>query len=183
MVHAIRASILAAALPLAMPAAAAETVCHPVHHHHTLHARTAATHRVTGIGVTIDQARLISFPTPVKTVYIGNPTIVDISMLDSQHAFLQGKTFGVTNMIALGPDGKQISNQLVTVLNNGAAVTINRGADQFDYMCTRAHCETAPRPGDVSGFVANTEGVVTSHEASALGAGSNTATTPPASNQ
>jgi hypothetical protein len=179
----IRASILAAMLPC-VSIATAETVCHPVHHHHhSLHARTAATHRVTGIGVTIDQARLISFPTPVKTVYIGNPTIVDISMVDSQHAFLQGKTFGITNMIALGPDGKQISNQLVTVLNNGAAVTINRGADQFDYMCTHAHCETAPRPGDPTTFVSNTESVVTSHEASALGAGSNAATSPSASNQ
>ena len=183
MVHAFRASVLATLLPLAMPAAAAETVCHPVHHRHTLHAAAPATHRVLGVGVTIDQARLVSFPRPVKTVFVGNPTIVDISMIDSQHAFLLGKTFGVTNMIALGPDGKQISNQLVTVLNNGAAVTINRGADQFDYMCTRAHCETAPRPGDVSGFVSNTEGVATAHEASALGAGSNTATSSPASNQ
>ena len=182
MFRVIRASILAATLPC-ISIATAETVCHPVHHHHIIHARLKATHHVAGIGVTIDQARLISFPTPVKTVYIGNPTIVDISMLDSQHAFLQGKTFGVTNMIALGTDGKQISNQQVTVLNNGAAVTINRGADQFDYMCVRSHCETAPRPGDPSSFVTNTEGTTTSHEASALGAGTNTSTSQAASNQ
>ena len=48
-------------------------------------------------------------------------------MIDLQHAFLLGKTFGLTNMIALDTDGKQISNQQVVVYNNGAAVTINRG--------------------------------------------------------
>ena len=102
-------------------------------------------------------------------------------MIDSQHAFLLGKTFGVTNMIALAADGNQISNQQVTVLNNGAAVTINRGADQFNYMCTHAHCETAPRPGDPSQFVGNTEGTATSHASTATAAGAN-AQGPQASN-
>lgn len=174
MVRAFRASVLALALPLAAAPAAAD-VCHPVHRHHVVHrvVRTqgAVNHSVAGVGVTIDQARLISFPEPVKTVFVGNSTIVDISMIDPEHAFLLGKTFGETNMIALGPDGKQISNQLVTVLNNGSAVTVNRGADQFDYMCTLSHCETAPRPGDPQGFVTATEGTATSHEGSAASAG------------
>jgi hypothetical protein len=172
MAWAIRTFILASVLPLTAVAAVAP-VCHPVHHHHhhVVHTAKAVTHRASGVGVVIDQARLVSFPEPVKTVYVGNPTIVDISMLDAQHAFLLGKTFGVTNMIALGPDGKQISNQQVTVFNNGAAVTVNRGADQFDYMCTRAHCETAPRPGDPQAFVGNTEGAATAHESQGSTAG------------
>ncbi|HEX4079676.1 MAG TPA: pilus assembly protein N-terminal domain-containing protein [Rhizomicrobium sp.] len=184
MVRAYRASVLALALPLAATAASAQ-VCHPVHHHHhhAVHMRTAAIHRPTGVGVTIDQARLISFPQPVKTVFVGNPTIVDISMIDSQHAFLLGKTFGETNMIALGPDGKQISNQQVTVLNNGAAVTVNRGPDQFDYMCTRGHCETAPRPGDPQQFVSPTETATTQHEAAAAASATNTPNQAQASSQ
>jgi hypothetical protein len=140
-----------------------------VHHHHVVHAHKVA--HASGVSVTIDQARLISFPQPVKTVYVGNPTIVDISMIDPQHAFLLGKTFGLTNMIALGKDGKQISNQQVVVYNNAAALTINRGADQFDYMCTRVHCETAPRPGDPQSFIGNTEGAAASHSGAAAGAG------------
>jgi hypothetical protein len=169
MVWAFRASLLAMALPLAVTPVVAQ-VCHPVHHHHAVHVHRVV-HQASGLGVTIDQARLISFPKPVKTVFVGNPTIVDITMLDPQHAFLLGKTFGLTNMIALGADGKQISDQQVVVYNNGAAVTINRGPDQFDYMCTRAHCETAPRPGDPTAFVGNTEGTAMSHEGAATGAG------------
>ncbi len=168
MVRAFSASLLALALPLATPALA--QVCHPVHHHAAKHVHKVA-HANGGLGVVIDQARLVSFPKPVKTVYVGNPTVVDITMLDPQHAFVLGKTFGLTNMIALGTDGTQVSNQQVVVYNNGAAVTVNRGADQYDYMCTRGHCETAPRPGDPSPFVTMTESAALSHEGNASGAG------------
>jgi hypothetical protein len=164
MKYAISTLMFATALPLATAAATAP-VC-PVKPHHTVHAHKAVVHHTAGgVGVTIDQARLVSFPEPVKTVYVGNPWIADVSMVDAEHAFLLGKTFGVTNLIALSADGKQISNQQVTVLNNGAAVTVNRGPEQFNYMCTAAHCETAPRPGDPQPFVAGVEGPATAHEA------------------
>jgi len=168
MVRVFGASLLVLTLPLATPAFA--QVCHPVHHHKVTHFHKVA-HHDSGLGVVIDQARLISFPKPVKTVYVGNPVIADITMLDPQHAFLLGKTFGLTNMIALDADGKQVSNQQVVVYNNFAAVTVNRGADQFDYMCTAGHCETAPRPGDPTQFASQTEGVAQTHEGNASGAG------------
>lgn len=168
MAWAFRASVLTLVLPLAAAPASAQ-VCHPAHHH-VAHARKVV-HHASGLGVVIDQAKLIAFPQPVKTVFVGNPTIADVTMVDPQHAFLLGKTFGLTNMIALDSTGKQISNQQVVVYNNGAAVTINRGGEQFDYMCTSAHCETAPRPGDPNAFVQNTEGAANSHEGTATGAG------------
>ncbi|MGH6890151.1 MAG: pilus assembly protein N-terminal domain-containing protein [Rhizomicrobium sp.] len=171
MVRAIRISLLATVLPLACSAAQASAVCHPVHHRHITRVHKAVSHRVAGLGVVVDETRLISFAKPVKTVFVGNSTIADISMIDSQHAFLLGKTFGVTNMIALAADGQEISNRQVTVYNNGAAVTVNRGADQFDYMCTLAHCESAPRPGDNQGFVSTTESSATTHESQGNTAG------------
>jgi hypothetical protein len=174
MVRAIRISLLATVLPLAAWSTAEATeapVCHPVQHHRVARVHKPVVHHVAGLGVVVDQTRLVSFTKPVKTLFVGNPTIVDISMIDSQHAFLLGKTFGVTNMVALAPDGKEISNQQVTVYNNAAAVTVNRGADQFNYMCTRAHCETAPRPGDPQQFVGATEGAMTSHETQSTAAG------------
>jgi hypothetical protein len=160
---AVRTLLLASALPLATGAASAP-VC-PVKPHHVSYVHKVAVHRaIGGVGVVVDQARLVSFPEPVKIVYVGNPWIADVSMVDPQHAFLLGKTFGVTNMIALTADGKQLSNQQVTVTNNGAAVTVNRGADQFNYMCTLAHCEASPRPGDPQQYVQTTENTATQHE-------------------
>jgi hypothetical protein len=183
----VRTMIVAAALPLATAAAAAPAPVCPVKPHRTVHAHKVVVHHTaSGVGVSVDQAQLVSFPEPVKTVYVGNPWIADVSMVDGQHAFLLGKTFGVTNLIALSADGKQISNQQVTVHNNGRAVTVNRGPEQFNYMCTAAHCETSPRPGDPQTFVTNTEGPATAHEAqSAAGAGAavSTAGAQTASNQ
>ncbi|HEX3430250.1 MAG TPA: pilus assembly protein N-terminal domain-containing protein [Rhizomicrobium sp.] len=174
--------LFAAILPVAAGAAAAP-VC-PVKPHHLVRVHKAVVHHAVvhhaagGVGLVVDQARLVSFPEPVKTVYVGNPVIADVNMLDPQHAFLLGKTFGMTNIIALSADGKQVSNQQVTVLNNGAAVTVNRGPEQYNYMCTLSHCETAPRPGDPQTFVQTTEGVATTHESAAMtGAGAATSTT------
>lgn len=182
----MRKTILAAALPLVVSTGAGAAVCHPVHRHHVVvPSHKVVMHASGGVGVVVDQARLVAFPKPVKTVFVGNPYIVDITMVDPQHAFVLGKTFGVTNMIALAPNGEQITNQQVTVLNNGAAVTVNRGSDQFNYMCTPAHCETSPRPGDPKGFVDNTEGAATTHETTGAGQGTSTTTltTQSASNQ
>src|SRR5438270_6538069 len=106
--YGVRTLLLVAALPLVVTGAVAAPVC-PVKTHHASHAQKAPQHRTAGgVGVTVDQAHLVSFPQPVKTVYVGNPWIADIYMVDAQHAFLLGKTFGVTNMIALSADGKQV---------------------------------------------------------------------------
>ncbi|MGD0190262.1 MAG: pilus assembly protein N-terminal domain-containing protein [Rhizomicrobium sp.] len=117
-----------------------------------------------GIGVVVDQARMVTLERPAKTMYIGNPTIADINIVDARHAFVLGKTFGVTNLIALDADGRQISNQQVTVMNGIQAVTFNQGGGQYNYSCTRVHCEAAPRPGDVPPYVSNTETGISTHE-------------------
>jgi hypothetical protein len=170
MTPAVRTMLLASTLSLATGASAAPVCPVKPHHavHHAVHVQKTVVHRAEGgVGLTVDQARLISFPEPVKTLYVGNPWIADVSMVDPQHAFVLGKTFGITNMIALSADGRQVSNQQVMVTNNGAAVTVNRGADQYNYMCTAAHCETAPRPGDPQTYAQNTESIASSHEGSA----------------
>jgi hypothetical protein len=143
-------------------------------------------HRIvhtSDIGVVVDQARMVTLDRPAKTMYIGNPTIADVSVVDARHAFVLGKTFGVTNFIALDADGRQISNQQVTVMNGVQAVTFNQGGGQYNYSCTQVHCEAAPRPGDVPPYVSNTETGISTHEdaasKSANGAATGTAAIPP----
>ena len=102
------------------------------------------------ISVSIDKARVIEFKTPVTTVYVGNPSMADVNMIDSRHAFVLGKAFGVTNIIALDSKGNQISNDGLTVFGHTAdVVTLNRGPAQFTYTCASWHCEAAPVPGDI----------------------------------
>lgn len=137
-------------------------------------ARHAVKHAVQpndGVTVPMDEARVITFTQPVSTLFIGNPAIADVTVIDSHHAYLLGKTFGATNMIGLDANNHQVMNAQVNVTNRMVgAVTLNRGADTYNYSCTEQHCETSPRPGDPSAFVSTTEATAQQHEANAKAA-------------
>src|SRR6185503_17747221 len=84
-----------------------------------------------GVSVAIDEVRTISFPKTVSTIYVGNPAIADINMIDSRHAFILGKGYGNTNMVALDQDGKQVSNTHINVMaRQDSSVTLQRGASR-----------------------------------------------------
>ena len=103
------------------------------------------------LNVTLDQVQTITFGKPVSTVFVGNPAIADINMIDSRHAFVLGKGYGSTNIVALNPQGTQVSNTRVNVLANtdhASTVVLNRGAARVTYSCTADHCEATPQPGD-----------------------------------
>ena len=117
------------------------------------------------ITVPMDQVRLLSFSQPVTTAYVGNPMIADVTMIDAEHAFLLGKTFGETNVIALGANGREVSNQHVIVFGRRVgAVTLNKGSQTFNYTCTALHCETQPVPGDPKPYFDETHDAITTHE-------------------
>ncbi|HVU20173.1 MAG TPA: pilus assembly protein N-terminal domain-containing protein [Rhizomicrobium sp.] len=145
----------------------------PPHHKAAPHKRTVAHHAAPrtggGVSVVMDQVRIVTFNRPVATVFVGNPTIADATVIDPYHAFVLGKTFGVTNLIALSAQSQTIANQQITVSNrSGGVVTLNKGANQFSYACTSAHCETNPIPGDQKTYVEDTQGTVSTHQDQAL---------------
>jgi len=102
----------------------------------------------SGISLPMDEARVIAFNRPVQTVFVGNPTVADVNMIDPRHAFIIGKAFGVTNLIALDSNGNPVASRHVTVLGGATRVTLNRGPEQYTYACVTARCEHARVPGD-----------------------------------
>ncbi|HEV2651013.1 MAG TPA: pilus assembly protein N-terminal domain-containing protein [Rhizomicrobium sp.] len=102
------------------------------------------------VSVPMDEVRTIAFPRTVATVYVGNPLITDVNMIDARHAFVLGKSFGATNIIALDSTGHQVSNTYVVVSGNrGATVILQKGSTHLTLSCAGPRCESAPRPGDV----------------------------------
>jgi Flp pilus assembly secretin CpaC len=105
-----------------------------------------------GLAIAMDEVRTVTFSKPVATVYVGNPSIADINMIDTRHAFVIGKGFGSTNLVALDGDGKQVSNTTIAVLagasNRESTLVLNRGSQRVTYSCTSSHCETMAVPGD-----------------------------------
>jgi hypothetical protein len=101
------------------------------------------------IAIPMDEVRIVTFPTPVSTVYVGNPAIADVTVIDSRRVFLLGKNFGTTNLVALDPKGNPTVSERVTVYSRqGSLVTLHRGAAQTSYACAGARCEASPVPGD-----------------------------------
>jgi Flp pilus assembly secretin CpaC len=127
-----------------------------------------------GVSVAIDEVRTISFPKTVSTIYVGNPAIADINMIDSRHAFILGKGYGNTNMVALDQDGKQVSNTHINVqARQDASLTLQRGASRVTYSCTAAHCEITPQPGDGKDTFDAANGQIAAHAAIAKTAAAN----------
>lgn len=105
------------------------------------------------VSVPIDQAKIVTFDKPISTVYVGNPSMADVTVIDSHRVFVLGKAFGTTNLIALDANGKLIENEPLKVEGHMAnTVTLNLGTNQFTYACAGGRCEAAPVPGDVASF-------------------------------
>jgi putative type II/III system pilus formation protein len=98
----------------------------------------------------LDEVHTLTFKRPVATVYVGNPAIADITMIDARHAFVQGKGYGRTNFVALNQDGVQVfgTNITVTGVQSGNTVVLNRGAQRITLNCAGQRCEPTPMPGD-----------------------------------
>lgn len=101
------------------------------------------------VSVTLDEVRLLAFVKPITTLYVANPAIADVTMIDKRHGFVLGKSFGTTNIIALDSAGRQVSDERVVVSGtSGGIVTLQKGAAQLTYSCSSGRCEPTPQPGD-----------------------------------
>ena len=117
-----------------------------------------------GLALTMDEVRTLTFKGPIATVYVGNPTIADITMIDSKHAFVQGKAYGRTNIVALNHDGVQIYNTRIDVTEGAAStLTLNRGVQRVTYNCEGGRCEPSPVPGDAKDVFDQIAGQIGSH--------------------
>jgi hypothetical protein len=117
-----------------------------------------------GFAVPLDQVRTVAFSKPAATVYVGNPSIAEINMIDARHAFVLGKSFGTTNIVALDSAGHEVANTFVTVSgSNGQMVTLTKGSTQTTFSCVGNHCEVAPQPGDA--HFGDVSGDISKHQA------------------
>jgi len=117
------------------------------------------------LSVPMDEVRMVTFVKPVATVYVGNPMIADVTVIDSRHVFVLGKAYGSTNIIALDTNGREVSNNPLTVFGRTAnIVTLNRGGEQVTYSCAASRCETAPMPGDQKDAYDTAMGQIGAHQ-------------------
>ena len=97
--------------------------------------------------VTVDQAVILRFPEPARSVIIGNPSIADATILNTTMVVLTGRSFGTTNLIVLAADGTTIVDELVTVRSSDLQVTVFRRSIRETYSCNPT-CEPTLNVGD-----------------------------------
>jgi hypothetical protein len=130
-----------------------------------------AASRNDSVALALDEVHTLTFRVPVATIYVGNPTIADVTMIDARHAFVQGKGYGRTNIVALNRDNVQVFNTHVTVTaSEGGTVTLNRGAQRVTLTCAGGRCEPTPMPGDDQKAYDTVSGQSTAHQTAARGA-------------
>lgn len=137
-------------------------------------AASHANQNSANVNLGLDEVHTLTFHGPVATVYVGNPTIADVTMIDSRHAFVQGKGYGHTNIVALNPDGVQVFGTKVTVTGSEGAGTVilNRGAQRITLNCAGQRCEPTPMPGDGKDAYDPANAVAGAHQTAARNAAS-----------
>lgn len=87
--------------------------------------------------VKYDQSQLLRLPRPVAEIIIGNPTIADVSVQANNLLVVTGKTFGITNVIALDAERNVIQDQRVVVIREDVkVVNVQKGNKRESYNCT-----------------------------------------------
>lgn len=127
------------------------------------------THANDTVVVLVDHAKVVRLPEKAQTVIVGNPGIADVAVQKNGVMVVTGKSFGVTNLIALDANGALLAESLVRV---GAAsesvLTVQRGLERESYSCT-PQCQPSLQLGDATRYFGETNGQVGARNALASG--------------
>lgn len=121
-------------------------------------AGTASAAGQEAVAVTVDHAKVIKLPERTQTVIVGNPIIADVTLQRNAILVVTGKSYGVTNLIALDNAGTMLAESLIRVqAASESLVTVQRGLDRESYSCTPS-CQPSISLGDSSKYFGEVSG-------------------------
>lgn len=119
--------------------------------------------------VMVDHAKVVRLPEKAQTVVVGNPAIADVSMQRNGVMIVTGKSFGVTNLIALDANGTLLAESMVRVGSaSDAVLTVQRGMERESYACS-PDCQPSVQMGDAKEYFAGVAGQAAARNALAIG--------------
>jgi Flp pilus assembly secretin CpaC len=117
----------------------------------------------------IGKSTLLRVPSPIDRISVGNPAIADVTV-QGKRVILMGHSYGVTNIIVLDRDGKQIAALDVTVqMGDKDAVQVFRAGGRSTLVCAPL-CEQTVQIGDAPGRFKNVVSQITTKNGLAGGA-------------
>ena len=122
--------------------------------------------------VKYDQASIVRLSRPAAEIIVGNPSITDVSIQSGTSLVITGKSFGITNIIALDSQGQVIRDQRVLVrVDDDRMVVVNNGGKRSSFACT-PNCAPTLTVGDDAEFFTKTQTTVVSKSKTSEGAAS-----------
>jgi Flp pilus assembly secretin CpaC len=100
------------------------------------------------IRVALDQAFPIRLAEPAEGVAVGNPAIAGVSVQNDQFLFVTGRSYGSTNLVVVGENGRVLySGRIVVSPDETDVVMVTRGVETARLECTPL-CRPRPDIGD-----------------------------------
>jgi hypothetical protein len=119
---------------------------------------SAAPNGAPAVTVMIDHAKVVKLPEKTQTVIVGNPIIADVTVQRNGILVVTGKSYGVTNLIALDAGGALLTESLISVqAPNESLVTVQRGLERESYSCTPS-CQPSLLLGDANKYFSEVGG-------------------------
>jgi hypothetical protein len=128
------------------------------------------TTKIESVIVMVDHAKVVRLPEKAQTVIVGNPAIADVAVQKNGVMVVTGKSFGVTNLIALDAGGALLAESLVRVsADSDSVLTVQRGLERESYSCTPV-CQPSAQLGDAQKYFGDVGSQATTRSSNALGA-------------
>ncbi|HWB46697.1 MAG TPA: pilus assembly protein N-terminal domain-containing protein [Hyphomicrobiaceae bacterium] len=116
------------------------------------HTASAGPARGEDLIVKYDQSQLVHLPRAAAEIIVGNPTIADVVVQGGNLLVVTGKTFGITNIIALDAERAVIQEVRVLVQRDEVkVVNLQRGTQRQSYNCT-PQCNPSITVGDEQAY-------------------------------
>lgn len=87
--------------------------------------------------VKYDQSQLLRLSRPVTEIIVGNPTIADVAIQAGNLLVITGKSFGITNIIALDGERNLVEERRVIVQRDEVkVVNLHKAGKRESYNCS-----------------------------------------------
>jgi hypothetical protein len=127
----------------------------------------AAAPAPTTLKVALDLATIVRVPADTSTLVVGNPLIADGTVQSNGLLIITGKSYGITNLIALDKNGETLQQMMIEVTpRRQQLVVVQRGMQRETYSCT-PRCEKTLMLGDDEQYYAGTSAQISTRNGAA----------------
>ncbi|MBM3529430.1 MAG: pilus assembly protein CpaC [Alphaproteobacteria bacterium] len=107
---------------------------------------------VDPVVVHLDEAKILKLPERTATLVVGNPLIADVAVQPGGVMVITGKSYGLTNLVALDRGGTTLVEHALQVQGpRERVVFVYRGVDRESYSCA-PNCSRRIMLGDTPTF-------------------------------